>query len=159
MNSRKTFIETLSELAREDPKIVLIVADVGFSYIEDFAKEFPDQFINVGVTEQSMIGIAAGMALSGMKPWVYTMIPFVLFRPTEQVRNDIVMHNANVKLVGVQGSEHYKFLGFSHNLLHEKEDTNFCDNIGLDWKIPKPEEVKETITDAYRSPRPQYVRL
>lgn len=164
MNTRKIFIDTLSELTRKDPSIMLVVCDVGFSYIEDYAKEFPDNFLNTGVTEQSTVGICAGMALTGLKPYYYSMIPFVLFRPAEQVRDDIINHDANVKLIGVQGSEHYKFLGKSHNLLHDKEDTNFCDNIGLEWKIPNPRydpdyEVKEIITKAYESDRPLYVRL
>lgn len=118
---RRAFIETLSELARKDPTVMLIVGDVGFSFIEDFAAEFPDQYINAGVTEQSMMGMAAGLALSGYKPYVYSMVPFVLMRPYEQVRNDICYNNANVKLIGVRGSVHYKFLGFSHNVTDLEE--------------------------------------
>ena len=156
LDSRRIFIDTLCTLAGQDDKIILIVPDVGFSYIEKFQQKFPNRFFNFGVTEQSTVLIAAGLALSGFKPYVYSMINFVLFRPAEMVRNGIVKHNANVKLIGVKGSEKYKFLGFSHNLLHEKEDINFCENIGLPWHVPQSgEEIKK----AMELPNAQYIRL
>jgi transketolase len=114
---RESFIKKITELAEKDPKVVLIVGDVGFNFIEAFRDRFPNQFLNVGVLEQTMMGIAAGMARMGMKPYVYTMRNFVVFRPYEQVRNDIAFGNANVKLFGVSGSEAYKFLGYSHNVI------------------------------------------
>lgn len=156
MNSRKEFIETLSELTRKDPTIMLIVMDVGFSFIEEFAQEFPNQFLNTGVTEQATMGIAAGMALSGLKPYVYSMVPFVLMRPYEQVRNDIVKHGANVKLIGVRGSEHYKFLGFSHNVSDEDE-INLLKSLGIKWSWP--DNVKEQMLNDYESLQPRYLRL
>lgn len=158
MNSRKVFIETLSELARKDPTVILIVMDVGFSYVEDFAKEFPNQFLNLGVTEQSSTGIAAGMALSGMKPYLYSMVPFVLLRNAEQVRNDIVKHNANVKLIGVRGSKHYAFLGFSHNIEDEREK-DLLRALEIDWVWSKKEEVEGVLLKGYESKQPQYIRL
>jgi len=114
---RKQFIQTLSHLAENDPKVILIVGDVGFRFIEEYREKFPNQFINVGVLEQTMMGIAVGMARMGWKPYVYTMRNFVVFRPYEQLRNDIAFGNANVKLFGVSGSEAYKFLGYSHNVI------------------------------------------
>lgn len=160
MNTRKVFVEWLSEKAKSDPTIILIVADVGFSYIEDFAKEFPNQFINVGVTEQSMMGIAAGMALAGMKPYVYTMVPFVLMRPYEQVRNDIVYHNANVKLIGVRGSKHYAFLGFSHNVSDQDEKylLKSLPELKSYWTETE-ENTKEVLEKTYRSGKAAYIRL
>lgn len=156
-DNRRVFIDTLIELAEKDDKIVLITCDVGFNYLEVWQARFPDRYFNFGVTEQSSVLIAAGMALSGLKPYVYSMINFVLFRPGEMVRNGIVCHRANVKLIGVKGSEKYKFLGFSHNLLHDKEDTNFCENIGLDWNIPI--DVRKTILETYQSKNACYIRL
>jgi transketolase len=157
---RREFIDTLIELAEKDEKIVLIVPDVGFNYIEEFQKRFPNRYFNFGVTEQSVVMIATGMALAGFKPYVYSMINFVLFRPAEMVRNGIVCHNANVKLLGVKGSASYKFLGFSHNLIHDKEDFNFCDNIGLQWEYPQDNhEVRQTILDTYQSGKSAYIRL
>ena len=100
-DTRREFIDTLITLAEKDEKIVLIVPDVGFNYIEEFRKRFPDRFFNFGVTEQSTMIIAAGLALSGLKPYVYSMINFVVFRPYEAVRNAVCLHNANVKIVGI----------------------------------------------------------
>jgi transketolase len=159
MNSRKVFVETLSELAQNDPKVMLLVMDVGFSYIEDFQKDFPNQYINLGVTEQSATGIAAGMALSGFKPYLYSMVPFVLLRNAEQVRNDIVKHNANVKLIGVKGSEHYKFLGFSHNIDDDRErDLLHALEIPYIW-TGEDVDVKGTVQFTYESNSPYYIRL
>ena len=159
-DSRRTFIDTLCELAEKDDKILLIIMDTGFNYIEKFQNKFPNRFFNFGVTEQSSTLIAAAMALDGWKPYIYSMINFVLFRPAEMVRNGIVKHNANVNLIGVKGSEKYAFLGFSHNLLHDKEDINFCENIGLDYKIPQSnEEVRKMIEETYQSEKSFYIRL
>lgn len=159
-DSRRTFIETLTELAEQDPTIILLYPDVGFNYLESFAEKFPDRCINTGVTEQSTVMMAVGMAKEGLKPYVYSMINFVLFRPAEMVRNGIVCHGVNVKLLGVKGSSSYKFLGFSHNLLHDKEDTNFCDNIGLRWFVPRDnDDVRQTVLDTYHDEKAAYIRL
>lgn len=159
-DSRRTFIDTLCELAKTDDKIILIVPDVGFNYIEKFSQKFLNRYFNFGVTEQSCILIATAMALDGWKPYVYSMINFVLFRPYEMVRNGIVKHGANVKLIGVKGSSSYKFLGFSHNILHDEEDFNACDNIGLKWYNPKSnEEVRDIVLKSYSDNSATYIRL
>lgn len=155
-DSRREFIDVLNEL--NDPKIIVLIPDVGFNYLDDPNNKF--KVINTGVTEQATTLIAAAMALDGWKVYVYTMINFVLFRPAEMVRNGIVCHNAPVTLIGVKGSSGYKFLGFSHNMLDEDEDFNFCANIGLSWKHPTGnEEVREAVLDAYHSNKPNYIRL
>lgn len=155
-DSRRVFVETLNEL--NDPRIVVIIPDVGFNYLDDPKNNFT--VLNLGVTEQSASIIAATLALEGFKVFYYSMINFVLFRPGEMVRNGIVCHNAPVTLLGVKGSSSYKFLGFSHNLIHENEDFDFCDNIGLEWHHPTTnDEVKQTILDCYHSDKPNYVRL
>ena len=159
-DSRRIFIDTLIELREKDDRIMLIVCDVGFNYCEKFAERFPESYKNFGVTEQSSVIIAAAMALAGFKPYFYSMINFVLFRPAEMVRNAVVKHNANVKLIGVKGSSAYRFLGFSHNLLHDKEDFNFCDNIGLQWYNPQDNQaVKEIILTGHQENKPAYIRL
>lgn len=159
-DSRREFIDTLIELATKDEKIVLIVPDVGFNYIEEFKDRFPNRFFNFGVTEQSVILIASAMALAGFKPYVYSMINFVLFRPYEMVRNGIVNHKANVKLLGVKGSSSYKFLGFSHNMTHEDEDLDVCEILDLDYYTPADtQNVREVILETYADPAPAYIRL
>jgi len=159
-NARQIFVETLTELAVKDPRIILIVGDVGFSYIEDFAKQFPKQFLNAGVTEQSFMGMAAGLALAGWKPYVYSMIPFVTMRNYEQLRNDVCYHSANVKVIGVQGSVHYKFLGFSHNIVPDDEDVKILQHLpNLKIYIPTPEEVRQVVLESYSQTNPAYIRL
>lgn len=158
-DSRKAFVQTLIKLAETDDKVVLIVPDVGFNYIEQFSARFPNRFFNFGVTEQSTMVIAAGLALAGFKPYVYSMINFVIFRPYEQLRNAVCYHNANVKLIGVKGSEKYKFLGFSHNIT-EYEDINAVRLLpNITSYIAEPEQVEEVIKLAYKNPSPVYVRL
>jgi transketolase len=159
-DTRREFIDVLIELAGKDDKVILIVPDVGFNYIDEFKKRFPDRFFNFGVTEQSALIIAAGLALSGFKPYVYSMINFVTFRPYEAVRNAICLHKANVKIIGVKGSEKYKFLGFSHNLIHEEEDINICKNMGLDYYLPKSlSEIRDVVIKSYNDQKAAYIRL
>jgi len=160
-DTRREFIDTLITLAEKDDKIVLIIPDVGFNYIEEFQKKFPDRFFNFGVTEQSTMIIAAGLALSGFKPYVYSMINFVTFRPYEMVRNAVCLHNANVKIVGVKGSEKYKFLGFSHNLVTENEEIKALEHLPnlKSFIADNPEEVKRVILETYKMNSPCYIRI
>ena len=155
---RREFVNTLNELAKTDDKIIVLIPDVGFNYLNDPTLNF--KVINTGVTEQSMVMIAVGLALSGFKVYCYSMINFVLFRPYEMVRNGVVHHNANVKLLGVKGSTSYKFLGFSHNMNTETEDVDVCKNLGLDSFVPTSnEEVRQTILETYQSNKAAYIRL
>jgi len=160
-DTRREFIDALVELARKDEKIVLVIPDVGFNYIDEFQKNFPDRFFNLGVTEQSAMTIAAGMALEGLKPYIYSMINFVAFRPFEAVRNAVCLHGANVKIIGVKGSEKYKFLGFSHNLITEDEEIRIFSHLPnfKTYVAQKPEEVKNIILESYRDNNPCYIRL
>lgn len=159
-DSRRTFIDTLIELAEKDDKVVLLLCDTGFNYIEDFKEKFPNRIFNMGVTEQATTMIATGLSLSGFKVFLYSMIPFVLFRNYEMVRNGIVNHKTDVTILGVKGGPSYKMLGFSHNLIHEHEDTELCENIGLNWATPTTnDEVREAVLSAYNSKDANYIRL
>ncbi len=160
-DTRREFIDALIDLAQNDEKIVLVIPDVGFNYIEEFQKKFPDRFFNLGVTEQSAMTIVAGMALGGLKPYIYSMINFVAFRPYEAVRNAVCLHHANVKIVGVKGSEKYKFLGFSHNLIVDDEEFRVFKHLPnfKTYLAQKPEDVKGIIMESYASPNPCYIRL
>jgi len=160
-DTRREFIDTLIELAEKDDKIVLIIPDVGFNYIEEFQKRFPDRFFNFGVTENSTMTIAAGLALSGFKPYVYSMINFVTFRVYEAVRNAVCLHNANVKIIGVKGSVGYKFLGFSHNLIAEDEEIKILENLPnlKSFIVKTPEEVRKVILETYKTKGPAYIRV
>ena len=160
-DTRKEFIDTLIELAEIDDKIVLIVPDVGFNYIEEFQRRFPERYFNFGVTEQSIMIIAAGMALSGLKPYVYSMINFVVFRPYEMLRNAVCLHNANVKIIGVKGSDKYKFLGFSHNMIVKDEDIKVLKRLPnlKSYIVENPKKVRGCILKTYGINSPCYIRL
>ena len=157
---RIPFIDTLIELAEQDRNIVLIVPDVGFKHADKFEERFPDRYINTGVTEQSTMIIAAGLALAGMKPYVYTMVNFIVFRPFEMVRNAIGYHNANVKLIGVSGNGGYGFLGFSHNFVENEDIDTLLHVPNLSKFTPEtPEEVEMIIRHTHGTPGPVYIRL
>jgi transketolase len=156
MNTRNIFFKTLEELAKKDKDIIFLTGDLGFSYMENFQKKFPDQFINCGTIEQSMIGIAVGLAKAKKKPYVYSTLNFILFRALEQIRNDVVCANHNVKLIGVSMSG---FLGFSHNMLHEKEDINICNNIGLKHYKATLKNLENIIIKTSKNNKPCFIRL
>ena len=116
---RTAFFKTLYELAEQQETITLVVGDLGFGVVESFAKRFPRQYLNAGVAEQNMTGIAAGLALSGKIVFTYSIANFPTIRCLEQIRNDICYHRANVKVVAVGGGFVYGSLGMTH---HATED-------------------------------------
>jgi transketolase len=111
---RNTFLNTLFEIARQDRRIVFITGDLGFGVVEPFMAELPDQFVNAGVAEQNMTGMAAGMALSGRIVFTYSIANFPTLRCLEQIRNDVCYHQANVKVVSVGGGFAYGSMGATH---------------------------------------------
>jgi len=111
---RSVFNNTLLELAAKDERIYLILADIGFGEIEPFCTSFPERSFNVGICEQNMSGIAAGIALNGNIVFTYSIANFPTFRCFEQIRNDICYHNANVKIITIGGGVAYGPLGTSH---------------------------------------------
>jgi len=157
---RKPFVDVITKLAEQDKDIFLITNDVGYSYFEKFRNKFPKQFLNAGITEQLIIGICAGLSRMGKKPYYYSMIPFLLMRPYEQIRNDIAYQNLNVKLIGVQGYKSYKFLGESHNIYHDEDILLLAKLPNIKIYIPiTPEEVKKAIIESYETKKPTYIRL
>ncbi|MBT6047163.1 MAG: transketolase [Candidatus Scalindua sp.] len=117
---RKTFISKLCKLARQDDRICLIIGDLGFLVVEPFAKEFPDRFLNAGIAEQNMIGMATGWSLSENKVvFVYSIANFPTLRCLEQIRNDVCYHKANVKIVSVGAGLTYGSAGFSHHAIED----------------------------------------
>ena len=111
---RNTFINTLTELAEQDSRIVLLTGDLGFMVLEPFAQKLPRQFFNVGVAEQNMVGIATGMAEAGFIPFVYSIVNFATLRPYEFIRNGPILHQFPVRIVGVGGGIEYGNNGATH---------------------------------------------
>ena len=134
---RRKFGKIINELAFKDKKIVLLVGDIGYGSFDDFRKNHPKKFFNMGICEQSLIGTASGMALEGLKPWVYTITPFLIERPFEQIKLDIDQQKANVKLVGFAD---YPTLGPTHSELNAKKLMSLMKNI----KSFYPKNSKET---------------
>lgn len=116
---RDTFVKTLIEIAKADKDVHLLTGDLGFGVLKPYWEQLPEQFTNVGIAEQNMTGIAAGLALSGKKVFTYSIGNFPTLRCLEQIRNDCAYHGANVKIVCVGGGFVYGSLGMSH---HATED-------------------------------------
>ncbi len=155
---RQRFIDTLSQIASNDPRIYLIVGDLGFGVVDGFAEKFPDRFFNCGVAEQNMMGMAAGLALSGKIVFAYSICNFVTFRCLEQIRNDICYHRAAVNIVGVGAGYTYGALGMSH---HATEDVAVMRAIP-NMTVVNPGDTIETegaIRQMVDSPGPHYLRI
>jgi len=116
---RTAFLDELFQAAAGDKRINLVVGDLGYSVVERFAAAYPDQFLNAGVAEQNMTGLAAGLALTGRVVFIYSIANFLPFRALEQIRNDLCYHHANVKVVSIGGGLAYGSLGMTH---HATED-------------------------------------
>ena len=152
---RKPFFNSLIKLAKADKSIILLVGDLGYSFMEEFAERFPDQFINCGIAEQNMIGVASGLAMMGKKPYCYSGSIFLIMRAYEQVRDDVCYNNTNVKLIGTGASP---FLGFSHNLSREENEEDLLKNLpNIQRFYPKNEqELKQAMK---LNNKPTFIRL
>ena len=116
---RDAFVNSLLEIALKDKNIILLTADLGFGIFDEFEKKLPNQFFNVGISEQNMTGLATGLSLEGKKVVTYSIGNFPTFRCLEQIRNDACYHNVNVTIVASGGGYSYGQLGYSH---HATED-------------------------------------
>jgi len=152
---RRQFGKVIAELAAKDENIFLLTGDIGYRVFDEFIKRFPDRFINMGICEQSIIGVAAGMALEGLKPWVYTITPFLIERPFEQIKLDIDQQAVNVKLVGYAD---YPTLGPTHSELDARTLMGLFRNIRSFF----PEDgiqAEKAIRSASADPTPAFVSL
>jgi len=116
---RNAFLDTLFELAQQDARIVFITGDLGYRVVEKFMEQRPQQFLNAGVAEQNMTGIAAGMAMSGKIAFTYSIANFPTLRCLEQIRNDVCYHDANVKIVSVGGGLSYGAMSITHHAVED----------------------------------------
>jgi transketolase len=158
---RNEFAESLFKLAWNDERIYIVVADISpAGPMKEFQKKFPERFINVGVAEQSMIGVAAGLALKGALPFTYTIATFALYRPFEFIRDDLAYQKLPVTVVGIGGGVIYSTLGATH---YAQEDISVATTIpGLNVLAPStPNEVTEILQNIVegRITGPSYLRL
>jgi len=155
---RDIFIEELITATKKNRNIVLIVNDLGYGVIEKFCKKFPNNYFNAGISEQSMIGYAAGLAAAGKHVFVYSIANFPTFRCAEQIRNDVDYHNLPVTIVSVGAGVGYGNLGYTHHALQDYSlMRSFPNTI-----ILSPGDVMETrscMRYIVNNPQPSYLRL
>jgi len=155
---RTAFINYLCELAAEDPNIWLVCGDLGFSVLEQFSDRFPDRYLNAGVAEQNMTGLAAGLAMEGKTVFTYSIANFPVMRCLEQIRNDVCYHNLNVKIVAVGGGLAYGSHGYTHHGVEDFAVTCPLPNITV--AAPgDPAEAREVARLAASTHGPAYIRL
>ncbi|MDT8447551.1 MAG: transketolase [bacterium] len=160
---RKDIGPPLLEAARQDEKIVLLVCDMGFGVVEDFATQFPDRCFNMGMAEQGAVSIAAGMAMTGMKPIVYSIVNFLAYRSIEQIRNDVVLQHQNVKFIATGVNDYFDTLGHSHTC--GEQDKEIMKMIGMPVYDPYEKDeyqLKDFLDMTQRwitSKEPGYLRL
>lgn len=155
---RRAFAETIGKLAAVDSRVVLLTGDLGRGVLDTFAEEFPARFVNAGVAEANMIGVATGMAAAGLLPFVYSIVPFATMRPYEFIRNGPVLHQLPVRIVGVGAGLEYGHLGPTH---HSMEDIGALRMFpGLTIVLPADhEQARQAITETWDLPGPVYYRL
>lgn len=152
---RRRFGKIIADLADKDEKIYIIVGDIGYKVFDEFRERHPDRFINMGICEQSMIGVVAGMAIEGLKPWVYTITPFLIERPFEQLKLDIDQQNTNVKLIGFAD---YPTLGPTHTEINDVKLMKLFRNIKSFF--PKDgDETQSAVYQAYEQKGPSFISL
>jgi len=155
---RDVFLSELTKLAENDPNIILITGDLGFGVLEEFEKKFPNQFLNVGVAEQNMTMVAAGMAMQGKKVYTYSIANFPTLRCLEQIRNDVCYHDLDVTIVSIGGGFSYGQLGMSHHATEDLSILRALPNINI--AVPATlEDVRQLTNELYNINKPSYLRL
>lgn len=155
---RNSLVNQITKLAAQDDRIVLMTGDLGFGVVDEFAKKFPNRFINAGVAEQNMMGVATGLALEGKIVFVYSISNFPTMRCLEQIRNDACYHHANVKIISVGSGFSYGALGVTH---HATEDIAVM-RVLPEMKILSPSDPFEAAACAdlaIQTPGPVYIRV
>lgn len=155
---RLTFINTLHEIAKMNNNIILLTGDLGFSVFENFTQDLPKQYLNAGIAEQNMTGVAAGLAMEGKIPFIYSIIPFITMRNFEQIRNDICYQNLNVKIVGVGAGFSYGTYGHTHYGLEDIGILRTLPNLTI-YSPGDPVEANFAVLEAAKLSNPVYIRL
>jgi len=144
-NFRGDIVNSIIPYAEKDDRIVLLVCDMGFGVTDRFRDQFPDRLFNMGIMEQGTVGIAAGMAMTGLIPVVYSIVNFLVFRALEQIRNDVVLQDLNVKFIATGVNNYFRFLGDSHCC--GEDDKKIMDLIHMN------------VFDPYESPQVDFQKL
>lgn len=158
-NFRKVILDQLAPHFRQDKRLYLLVGDMGFGAIDKLAGEFPDRVVNCGIMEQGSVGIAAGMAMAGLKPIYYSIVNFLAFRAIEQVRNDVILQKLNVKFIATGVENYFKFLGPSHCC--GQDDIKIMELVGMPVYDPYRSEIpfEEMVNNWISSETAGYIRV
>lgn len=155
---RTAFIETLMEIAAKDSRVLLLTADLGFTVLERFAEAYPGRFVNVGVAEANMMGLATGLALDGWRPYVYSIATFASMRGYEQFRNGPVLHRLPVRVIGIGGGFAYGHAGITHFALEDYAILRALP--GLTVVSPAdPGQTRTALRETAGLPGPVYYRI
>ena len=155
---RDAFVKTLERLSQSDNDIFLLTGDLGFKLFDSFREKYPERFLNMGIAEPNMIGVSAGLALSGKKVYCYSMIPFLVMRCFEHIRIDICYHNLNVRLVGVGGGFVYGLEGVTHHAIEDVAIMRTLPNMTV-VAPGDPFEVSACIDASVSYKGPMFIRL
>lgn len=157
---RNRFASTFYELGQQDPRLVVVVADISpAGSIAKFREDFPDRFINTGVAEQVMIGLCAGMAQRGLRPFAYTIATFSVFRPYEMIRDDLCYQDLPVTVVGIGGGVSYSTLGGTHHAMEDVALMTSLPNMSVVAPCDPAETEAATRWLALNNQHPAYLRL
>lgn len=156
---RRKFADELYKWMQNDEDIVVVTCDLGYKMFDAIRERFPDRFYNVGAAEQAGMGVAVGLALKGKKPFIYSITPFLLYRPFETIRNYINHEKIAVRLVGGGRDDDYKHDGYSHYAGEDKTVIENCfPNITRCWPM-NDDQVVETLNAMVTQNIPWYVNL
>jgi transketolase len=155
---RGWFAYELHKQMAKDERIWLLVGDLGYKAFDYIKRDFPERFINCGASEQAMIGIAAGMALHGKIPFVYSITTFLLYRPFETIRNYVNREKIPIKLIGGGRDKDYIHDGFSHWAEEDRKIMKIFSNIQALWPGNK-EEISEIVDRMIKDNSPWYLNL
>lgn len=155
---RSTFVNTLSEMARKNDKIICVIGDTGFSVFEEFEKEFGERFINVGIAEQNFVSVGAGLAAMGMKPYIYNVVSFMTLRSIEEIELDVCYQENPVVLVGVGGGHAYGPAGPTHHAYFDIAMMSMMPNMTVVCPAD-PVEMKAVMEASESYNKPLYIRI
>lgn len=155
---RTAYLDTLYELAQKDKRVFALLADNGIIVYDKYQKSFPNQYLNLGISEANMVAVAAGMANQGKIPFAYTIGVFLAFRALEFIRNDVCLQNQNVKLIGTGAGMIYSELGPTHHATEDLGGLRALPNLQIITPA-SPMEVRKAAFAAYEHVGPVYLRL
>lgn len=155
---RKEIAEELYDIMKHDENVYLLTGDLGYGYLDKIKEDFPARFVNVGASEQTMMGMAVGLALEGKIPFVYSITTFLINRPFEWIRNYINHEKIPVKMIGIGRDKEYEHDEFTHFATDTRDIMNLFDNVLQYWP-ETPEEAKQAVRSMHQNGLPSFVSV